>query len=235
MTCDEARDLLAERLLGTLERNEDDRVAEHLRGCASCRADMDALAEGVGSFARASHDRQPPDDLRDRVLSVLADEWAARPEGASAPQRRAWSRVLAAAALIVALAWAAAATVIAQRHSDAADKYESFLRVLGGENVRVGELHAERSQSVEGSVVVYDSNVGQSWVLVLSRAPGWTGTANVTMRSSSGATIDLHPMDFGDGGEASTWLVTSSDITRFDRVNVWDDDGLIASARIERG
>ena len=235
MTCEEARDLLAEHLLGTLERGEDDRVAAHLRGCASCRAEMSALAEGVGSFARASHDREPPEHLRERVLSVLADEWAAVPAAGDRARRQPWSRVLTAAALVVALAWAAGATVIAQRRSGDAEKYASFLRVLGGENVRVGELRAERSQSVEGSVVIYDSNVGQSWVLVLSRAPGWSGTANVTMRSPAGATIDLHPMEFGQGGDAATWLVTSSDISRFDRVNVWDDDGLIASAEVERG
>jgi hypothetical protein len=47
-------------------------------------------------------------------------------------------------------------------------------------------------------------------------------------------TIDLHPMEFGPGGEASTWLVTASDLTGFERVNLWDDDGLIATADIRR-
>jgi hypothetical protein len=86
---------------------------------------------------------------------------------------------------------------------------------------------------LQGSVVIYDSRVGQSWVLVLMRAPGWEGTANVTMRAGDDETIDLHPMDFGAGGEASTWLVTASDLRDFDLVNIWDDRGLIASADVE--
>jgi hypothetical protein len=84
-------------------------------------------------------------------------------------------------------------------------------------------------------VVIYDSTVGQSWVLVLCRAPGREGTANVTMVADGERTIDLHPMEFGSGGEASTWLVTASDLSSYDRVNVWNDDGLIASARLDHG
>ena len=67
MTCDDVRDLLAEHVLGTLEPGDDRLVAAHLRGCASCRADMGALDEGVGSFARASPvSSRSPTDRRSR-------------------------------------------------------------------------------------------------------------------------------------------------------------------------
>jgi hypothetical protein len=105
--------------------------------------------------------------------------------------------------------------------------------VLGGSDVRVGELHAVGSQELEGSVVIYDSKVGQSWVLVLVRAPGREGTANVTMTSGE-RTIDLHPLEFGPGGEAATWLVTASDLSGFDRVSIWSDEGPIASSDVAR-
>jgi hypothetical protein len=236
VTCDEIRDVLAEHRLGTLGPEEDQRVREHLRGCASCRAEAATLDEGVGSFARASHDREPPAELRDRVVRVLAEEWDAAPAARSrAPGRRpSRATLVAAAALVAALAWAGAASVIAHRNGVAASKYESFLEVLGGDNVRVGELEAAGPQSLEGSVVIYDSHVGQSWVLVLARAPGRSGEANVTMRTPSGRTIDLHPMEFGGGGEASTWLVTPADLGGFEQVNLWDEGGLIASATVER-
>jgi hypothetical protein len=47
-------------------------------------------------------------------------------------------------------------------------------------------------------------------------------------------TIDLHPLEFDPGGEGSTWLVTPSDLTGFDQVNLWNDEGLIASAAMRR-
>jgi len=234
MTCDDVRDALPEHILGTLEPETDDRVRSHLRGCGACRAEMHALGEGLGSFARASHDRQTPPELRERVLSVLVEEWSAAPAAPGRDRRHPIVASLAAAAVVAALAWGVTATVRLDRAQDAAAKYEAFLATLGGEDVRVGALSApDPRSSIQGSVVIYDSNVGQSWVLVLCRAPGWTGTANVTLVSRSGETIDLpHPMEFGEGGEGSAWLVTSSDLERFDRVNVWDDGGVLASATV---
>ncbi|MGZ5290774.1 MAG: zf-HC2 domain-containing protein [Actinomycetota bacterium] len=235
MRCDEVHEQLAEHLLGTLEPGTDADVRLHLRGCASCRVEMTALAEGVSTLAAAAHDVDPPPELRDRVLTVLGEEWVEAGEPTAAPGRSAWRwrTAAAAAALVAAIAWGVVATGQALRFESAADKYETFLGVLGGEDVRVGEFRAAGSQALQGSVVIYDSRVGQSWVLVLMRAPGWEGTANVTMRAGDEETIDLHPMEFGAGGEASTWLVTASDLRDFDLVNVWDDRGLIASADVE--
>jgi hypothetical protein len=231
VTCDQVREQLAEHLLGTLDRAVDEEVRAHLRGCAACRAELAAMAEGVSTFAAAAHDLGPPEELRERVLSVLADEWSSAPVHVP-PARRPWAwRAAAAAAFAATLAWGAYATVQADRLDDAAAKYESLLGVLGGEDVRVGELNAAGAQELQGSVVIYDSRVGQSWVLVLVRAPGREGTANVTMVAGD-RRIDLHPMELDQGGEGSTWLVTASDLTRFDRVNLWDERGLIASAEV---
>ncbi|HSJ50401.1 MAG TPA: zf-HC2 domain-containing protein [Actinomycetota bacterium] len=235
MTCDDVREQLAEHLLGTLKPELDAEVRVHLRGCAACRSDLSALAEGVNTLAAAAHDIEPPDELRGRVLAVLEEEWAAAAPLVGARSSRRWvARVATAAALVAAVAWGAVATVQALRLGDEASKYEEFLAVLGGENVRVGELLPADSHQIDGSVVIYDSKVGQSWVLVLVRAPGWEGSANVTMLAGEETRIDLRPIEFGGGGEASTWLVTGSDLTEFERVNLWNDDGLIASAEVER-
>ena len=231
MTCDDTRQHLAEHLLGTLEAGLDAEVSAHLRGCAACRADAAALGEGLGSFSRASHDREPPPELRERVRTVLEDEWAATPLAVRRRPTVAW--IAAAAALVAALAWAGFSTARLQRAESAAERYESFLAVLGGDAVRVGEMRGGGPQSLQGSAVIYDSHVGQSWVLVLCRAPGWSGTANVTLRAPSGETVDLHPMEFDAGGEGATWLVTPADLSAFDRVNVWDERGVIASASLE--
>jgi Putative zinc-finger len=229
VTCEQVREQLAEHLLGALEETADGEVRLHLRGCGSCRAELRAMADGVGTFAAAAHDVDPPGDLRQRVLTTLDEEWAAAP----APIRSGRpGRVAVIAALAAALTWGAVATVLAFNYEEAADKYETFVTQLGGENVRVGALRAEGSQDLQGSVVIYESNVGQSWALVLCRAPGWEGTVNVTMLAGE-RRIDLRPMELGPGGEGSTWLVTSSNLASYDRVNLWDDSGVLASAEID--
>lgn len=233
MRCDQVREQLAEHLLGTLDELIDAAVRRHLRGCAACRAEAAALAEGVSTFARAAHDVEPPAELRDRVLAVLEEEWTGTAPADPARRRGAWAAPAAAAvALVAALAWGAFATVRAERFETAARRYETFLAVLGGEDVRVGELRATGPQELQGSVVIYDSKAGQSWVLVLARAPGWEGSANVTLLAEDETRIDLHPLEFGPGGEASTWLVTSSDLTAFERVNVWDESGMLATGKV---
>lgn len=230
MTCEQVREQLAEHLLGTLDETADGEVRVHLRGCGACRAELRAMADGVGTFAAAAHDVDPPGDLRQRVLTTLDEEWAsAAPARVRGGRRR---RVAVIATLAAALAWGAVATVLALNYEEAADRYETFLAQLGGENVRVGTLRAEGSQDLQGSVVIYESNVGQSWALVLCRAPGWEGTVNVTMLAGE-RRIDLRPMELGPGGEGSTWLVTSSNLASYDRVNLWDDSGILASAEID--
>jgi hypothetical protein len=141
------------------------------------------------------------------VLGVLEEECAATPPG-DAPGRRGAPAALAAAAaaLVAALAWGAISTMRASDLQEAADKYEAFLGVLGGEHVRVGELRAEGSQELHGSVVIYDSKVGQSGARPRPRARP-RGEANVTMVDGD-RNIDLHPVEFDPGGEGSTWLVT---------------------------
>ncbi|MFB3738496.1 MAG: zf-HC2 domain-containing protein [Candidatus Velamenicoccus archaeovorus] len=228
MSCDEVRDLLAEHLLGTLEEPVDAQIRNHLRGCAACRRDLAALEEGISTFARAAHEAPPPPELQERVLGVLQREWEDA-EPAGAPRRvRSWLTWTAAAAVLaLSLAWGGMATVRANRLQATAEKYDQFLGVLGGENVRVGKLEPAGPQQIEGSAVVYDSKVEQSWVLVLVRAPGLQGTASVTLSSADGHTIAMHPLEFSDGGEASSWLVTSSNLRPFDAVTIHDAAGRV--------
>src|SRR5206468_7583532 len=96
----------------------------------------------------------------------------------------------------------------------------------------VGVLQQRGEQHVEGSIVMYDSDKGQSWVLLLVQAPGETGQAQVTVTGSKGQ-IELHPLQFDGSGEASTWLVTRSDLSRFDRVRIVDAAGqLLATGHV---
>jgi hypothetical protein len=195
---------------------------------------MAALAEGVDTLARAAHDVEPPEELRGKVLGAIHQEWA-ESDGVVVlrDRRRPAVRVAVAAALAAAVVWAGVATVRSISLHEDAQAYRTFLSALDGEDLRVAALDGAGTQEFEGSVVVYDSSGGQSWVVVLARAPGWEGRqANVTLLAGD-RTIDLRPMEFGPGGEASTWLATTADLTRVDGIRLWDDAGLVASARLE--
>jgi hypothetical protein len=237
VTCDEVREQLADHLLGALDP-ETDAVRAHLRGCAACRRERDALEEGVAMFSRAAHEVTPPEDLRERTLDVLHEEWDAAP--GSVRRRRPRTLLLAAAAVValvvgaLAVAWGAQQASRADRYEALAGRYDRFLDALGGRAVRVGVLEPQDRQQLEGSAVLYDSEVGQSWALVLVRAPGLEGEAGVRLSSASGKTIEMHPLTFDEGGEASTWLVTGSNLEPFDTVTVWQPGGhVLAQASVD--
>lgn len=233
MTCDDVRELLPDHVLGTLEGPAEVDVRRHLRGCAGCRGEMAALGEGVASFARAAHDESPPPELGERVLGALRQDWhdAGRPD--SSPGRARWLATAAAAVLVVAsLAWGAVQTRRANVVADAAASYTHLLSDLGGTEFRIGQLRSPTGATVGGSVVLYDS-LEQSWGVVLMRAPGLSGAADVTLEATDGRTIDVPPLEFQPDGDAATWIVTSADLTAFDRVTVTAADGtVLATAEI---
>jgi hypothetical protein len=193
-----------------------------------CRQELRGLQEGVSTFARAAHQVDPPEALKERVLRTLEEERSEAPKQQRRPIGR-WAAAAVIAALAGALAWTG---VVAVNASNRAGHYDKFLSALGGKDVRVGVLQSRGGQTIDGSVVMYDSDRGQSWILVLVRAPGLTGEADATVFSPTGSRIQLHPLEFGDTGEASTWLVTSGNISRFDRVRITDPSGtVLASGR----
>lgn len=237
MTCDEVRELLPEHLLGTLDGPEDLEVRRHLRGCAGCRADMAGLSEGVEWFARAAHDRQPPPELHERVMTTLEQEWRDAESLRPDTRRSPWfARAAALVALVAAIGWGLSQTQRANVSAEDAESYRTVLATLGGKEFRVGTLDKQIAHPLEGSVVLYDSHQGQSWGIVLVRAPGVSGRAAVTLSTGDGAddmTIDAGTLEFQPDGDAATWLVTSSDLTPYDHLTVTADDGtVLATAEI---
>ena len=231
MTCDEVRELLPEHLLGTLDGPEDLEVRRHLRGCAGCRTDMAGLSEGVDWFARAAHDREPPPELHARVMTTLEQEWADTRTRPAVTRRSPWlARAAALVAIVAALGWGLSQTQRANVSVEDAESYRTVLATLGGKEFRVGTLDPKIAHPFEGSVVLYDSHQGQSWGIVLVRAPGVSGTATVTLSTGDGAddtTIDAGRLEFQPDGDAATWLVTSSDLTPYDQLTITADDGTV--------
>jgi hypothetical protein len=240
VTCDEVRELLPEHLLGTLDAPEDLEVRRHLRGCAGCRAEMAGLSEGVAWFARAAHDRTPPPELRDRVLSTLEREWSDTGVEQADDRRTRWfARAAAVIAIAATLGWGFSQMHRADITAADAESYRRVLSTLGGKEFRIGRLESHVAHPVEGSVMLYDSHEGQSWGIILVRAPGVSGKATVTLSSSDGSatgrtTIDAGTLEFQPDGDAATWLITSSDLTPFDHLTITGENGtVLATAEIE--
>jgi hypothetical protein len=235
MTCEEVRERLPEHVLGTLDDVSDLAIRRHLRGCAGCRHEMDALGEGLALFARAAHDTEPPPELEDRVMTTLADEWRDASPTNATPARGAarWAWLTAAAvavALVLSLTWG-----IGQRHHAdsliAADRYTQLLSILGGKEFRAGTLTAAPGLRVQGSAVVYDSHEGQSWAAVFVRGSDLHGPATATLHSEDGRAVDLYDVHFQRDGSGSAWLVTAMDLQDFDRITITGADGhVIATA-----
>lgn len=244
MTCEQVRDLLPEHLLGSLDGDADARVEHHLRGCTDCRAEQLRLEDGVATLAYATHETAPPEELRDRVLGVLDDEWQAadeEPAGTTVvPMRRrattAWLAVAAALILIAgSFAFAVSQRQHAMRVSADAASYQSLLSTLGGKEFRLGQLQTSNDTGVSGKVILYDGDPAQgwnSWGIVLAHGPANLTDAEAVLMGPNGESMQLPPLKFSDG-EASTWLVTHEDLMRYDELVITSPSGnVLASARI---
>jgi Putative zinc-finger len=236
MKCEDLRQQLPDYTLGTLSETETAAVRRHLRGCAACRAEADKLDQGVALFASVAHAVEPPAELKQRVMSVLADEWRETEGRAWKPPRRGvvlhW-QALAAAFVILAgiLVFAGYSQARAGRFQQDASSYRQFLHSLGGEEVRVATLKPSGDQIVDGSAILYDSDKGQSWVLVIIRAPGLSQPIRVTLSSPGGHSIRMpFPLQPDAEGGGSTWLLTSTDISRFNQVQLTAPDGSLVAA-----
>jgi hypothetical protein len=236
-TCDDVRPMLPEHALASLEATDELEVRRHLRGCASCRRELDALREGVGVFASALA-RPAPAELHDRVTDALAEEWADAPPADRTtrhPDRR-WA--LAAVAAAAAVALVAGAFGLAQlgrvrRAESDARSYRTILATLGGTGFRVGRLQPAGRIPVEGSVVAYESSHDQSFVVVFVRTPDIRGTGSLLVSRSDGTTWKPGPLEFDRNGDAALWWVTDRSIATVSGLSVRSPDGsLLATATL---
>jgi len=238
MTCEAVRERLTEHLLGSMPPEDDAAVRRHLRGCGACRREAAALGDGLATFARAAHDVDPPDDLRDRVLTAVREDQEEQDSEARVDRSwRRWGLAAVAAglafALVISLAWGTAQARRTDGVRADATSYTSLLAILGGKDFRAARLDPAGGQTVEGSVVVYDSHEDQSWAVVFVRAPGQSGSATPTLHADDGRTVEIWPLEFDRSGDGAAWLVTSVDLQPFDRLTVTAADGTpLATAEI---
>lgn len=235
MRCELVLEQLPDYALGTLSELEDAAIRRHLRGCGRCRAEAMGLDRGVSMFADAAHAVDPPPALRERVLGALDEEWAETPARPPRPSRMV-RLVLSAAAVALVLAgavgWAVSARATADANRQDAMAYRRFLEALGGTDVRVATLTPARGSAIEGSAVLYDSDKGQSWVLVLVRSPSESGKLGVALSSPSGGRVTLRSIELASDGDGSTWLVTSIDLSKLSTVRITGPDGHVLASGV---
>jgi hypothetical protein len=233
-TCDDVRTLLPDFVLGSTEKRDELDLRRHLRGCGACRRELDALREGLGVFA-STLERTAPPELRDRVMSVLSEEWT---EAIESPRSRepAPRRWLIAFAASIALALVAGAFGLIQldRARDAtkdATSFRTVLATLGGTGFKVGTLEPATETPVEGSVVAYESSKDQSFVVVFVRTPELKGKGSLLVSRSDGTTWDHGPIEFDGDGDAAVWWVTDRSIASMTGLTVTGPDGsMLATA-----
>jgi Putative zinc-finger len=226
-TCDEIRPHLPDFVLGSTEGPDDLGIRRHLRGCGSCRRELEALEEGLGVFG-STLERPPPAELRERVLSVLEEEWTeGQPTGRRALTPRAW-RVAVAAALTLAV-FAGAFGLIqlgrAREETRDATSFRTVLATLGGTGFKVGSLEAATATPVEGSVVAYESSHDQSFVVVFVRTPELTGTGSLLVSRDDGTSWEPGPIEFDGDGDAAAWWVTDRNIESMTGLTIKAPDG----------
>jgi hypothetical protein len=229
-TCEEVRALLPDFALSSQEGRDEPEVRRHLRGCGSCRRELDALREGLGVLA-STLERPAPPELRDRVMRVLSEEWTERIEPsrtrASAP--RGW-RIAVAASIALAVVAGAFGVIQLDRAREAAGdatSYDTVLATLGGTGFKVGALEAASQRPVEGSVVAYESSNDQSFVVVFVRTPELAGEGSLLVSRSDGTTWDPGPIEFDGDGDAAVWWVTDRSIASMTGLSVRAPDGSV--------
>jgi hypothetical protein len=226
-TCEDVRALLPDFVLGSTSDAEDLEVRQHLRGCGACRRELEALHEGLQVFG-STMERPAPPELRDRVMTVLDDEWRegdATPPAVPLPRR--W-RVAVAASLAAAFIAATFGAIQLDRARDEAIEaasYRTVLDTLGGTGFKVGSLEAATMTPVEGSVVAYESSHDQSFVVVFVRTPGLTGRGSLLVSRSDGTTWDPGPIEFDGDGDAAVWWVTDRSIDTMTGLTISAPDG----------
>ena len=218
-TCEDVRPLLADVVLDAPPSSDEVAIRRHLRGCAACRRELDALRDGLGVFA-STLERPVPPELRDRVMDVLDEEWAASERGTVARERApvpARWRVATATAIAAAIAVGVFGLIQFGRANDFAKDAASFrtvLGTLGGTGFKVGTLEAANpGQPVEGSVVAYESSHDQSFVVVFVRTPDLEGVGSLKVSRSDGTSWDPGPIEFDGDGDAAVWWVTDRSIS----------------------
>jgi anti-sigma-K factor RskA len=118
-------------VLGTLDPDEADRFAVHLRSCADCQAAVADLRPAARLLQTAAPAAEPPEDLQARTLDAVAQAATSARPGKRHIWRRTRSRQILALAAAVVIAAAVSAGLLVSRPAPA-QAYTVVLRPQPG-------------------------------------------------------------------------------------------------------
>ena len=152
MTHDELKDALSALALGALDSAERIEVEAHVRGCAECQAELQALLKVVDGIGLEAPPVTPPEGLRSKILARATAQPQMRrvplPDGrpATAPPKPAGSWILPLA-LAASLVLAAAALFYAFRLQTEVEELRKTTRILQAADLVRANMKGQASAS----------------------------------------------------------------------------------------
>jgi Anti-sigma-K factor rskA len=215
--------------LGALDRAAAEHVAQHLSGCASCRADAAALAEVVGALPDTVVLREPRPALRERLLQAARAE--TRPTVSTLSRRwplgsvRPWRLAIAAVGATVIVLGAAdidayrrLAAVTAER--DAYNKTMESIR----EGARTWYMAGLDSFSGSGGTLYDPRATGKQPFVLFHDLPPIAQDKVLTIWLVSPEGTWARAATFRPSGDDIQVVEINSEVAGFDRCAVTLDD-----------
>jgi hypothetical protein len=186
-------DHLVDLALGQLGPDEADAALSHVRGCARCRAELDALSATADRLLLLAPAAEPPPGFEGRALAAM---------GIPGPRRASWARRVAAVALLAA--GAAAVGVMVGRASApdhevlvatslTPDRSALFMSISGEEGETYGcALRASDGTTTTMASWKLRSATGSWWVDV---PPELRGSTEVVVTDEDGHEVATAPLE----------------------------------------
>jgi anti-sigma-K factor RskA len=191
--------LISAHALGALEPDQAALAERHIAASDDCRRAYEGALETAAALALAVADREPPADLRDRILAAARAERAPAPlpvAKPAAPRRRlSLAGLLTPSAGFAVLGVAAAivfALIAVSQHdsaSSARDRQEALVSILSARDARIVPLAATAGGSPGGRVIVSGSRA--ALVSSLQRPPAGHTYQAWGLRAGGAAPVPL--------------------------------------------
>ena len=216
--CADINDDLAGLATGTLTGRRRADVLDHLETCPACAAELDELSAAADALMTLVPEAEPPEQFAERTVALMRDPGGADRDRPAAirpmPTRRPWAtrpaarRVLAAAAVVVALALGVGIGGLVAGSGGSAGGRSAD--TAGAAGVRTATLQS--ASGAEGSVVLAPGRPG--WlVMAVGDAGAWgTVTCRVTLADGTQRVVGRYPMTSGYGSWAARLPVPASSV-----------------------
>jgi len=209
--CTEVRDAAPELALGTLPGRQRAAALAHLDSCCECRLIVEELSDAADALLLLAPEAAPPVGFARRVTK----EFVPRRQ----PRWRAFARLAAAAALVLAVA-AGTLTVVNERSTP----QPSF--ALSAPGVRLAEFVPASGEQLHGRL--YSSADRPAWLFMTVQDDGTSDSYRCQIAVGNGPWTDVGSFQLHDG--SGSWgKAVAADLHQPTAVRLLDEDGSVAA------